>query len=355
MGLLDLFKRKETAIVIPKGFFAITVKDKVSLTADSIKIVFEIPSIYKEHFVFVPGQYVNIAARINHTDIRRSYSICSGTDEDLAIGVKRVEKGIFSNYALDHLAVGDEIWVSKPMGNFKWNENASRIVAFAAGSGITPILSIAKSAQEKGQQMHLFYGNKSIDNTMFLNDLKSLSSIQTTLFLTKEKRENTYEGRLTKESLSKIFDADSSLLTADAYYLCGPQDMVERTQALLLERGVNKANIHFELFTIQPTEETIKPKATGGKTAVTVICDQEEFHFEMDAKTTVLQKALDHDVDAPYSCRGGVCCTCKAKVIEGSASMNVNLTLSEQEVKQGYILTCQAYPTSEKLVISYDE
>jgi ring-1,2-phenylacetyl-CoA epoxidase subunit PaaE len=354
MGLLDLFKKKETIHSIPKGFFSLTLKNKIQLTKDSVKLVFEVPAELKSKFVFIPGQYVNIAATIHGKDIRRSYSICSGTHEDLAVGVKRIEKGVFSNYALNNLAIGDEIWVSEPMGNFQWKESANTSVAFAAGSGITPILSIAKTAQENKQNMKLFYGNKSIENVMFKDEIDALQDIQTTFSYTQDKVSDSLEGRFTKEFVYSILEGDSSLITADEFYICGPQEMVENVKNALIDKGVDSAKLHFELFTAA-VDEKGATSSYQGKSNVTVICNQEEFHFEIDGKTNVLQKALDEDVDAPYSCRGGVCCTCKAKVLEGSAEMKINFTLTDEEINQGYILTCQAYATSPSLVISYDE
>ncbi len=356
MGFLGLFKKKEITS-IPKGFYAIRIKGKIQLTSESVKLVFDIPSDLKSVFHFIPGQYVNLAAQLGKQDIRRSYSICSGAHEDLAVGVKRAEKGIFSNYVLNELSVGDEIWVSAPQGNFIWKEDVSKIVAFAAGSGITPILSIAKSAQEKGQEMQLFYGNRTYESTMFHDELQALSSIKVVNYFTRENRDNAFEGRLSKAVSEGIFDNNPDLLTAEAYYLCGPQDMVENITEALLSKGVSKEKIHFELFEVKqesvvttPTESSFK-----GKSTVTVICDQEETTFEMTAQSNILQKAMDNDVDAPYSCRGGVCCTCKCKVIEGSAEMRLNFTLSEAEISEGYILSCQSYPTSEKITVSYDE
>lgn len=356
MGFFGMFKKKEVSSM-PKGFHAIRIKDKVKLTSESVKLVFDIPSDLKSVFKFIPGQYVNLAAQLNKQDIRRSYSICSGAHEDLAVGVKRAEKGIFSNYALNDLAVGDEIWVSAPMGNFKWVDNVSKIVAFAAGSGITPILSIAKSAEEKGQTMKLFYGNRTFESTMFQDELEALKDVEVVHYFTRESRENAFEGRLSKAVSEGIFDNNPELLTADAYYLCGPQDMVENIQSALLSKGVTKEKIYFELFEVKQDESIeIAPKTEfKGKSTVTVICDQEESTFEMTAQSNILQKALDNDVDAPYSCRGGVCCTCKCKVIEGSAEMRLNYTLTDAEISEGYILSCQAYPTSEKIVVTYDE
>lgn len=349
MSLFGIFKKKETPFV-PKGFYAVRVKDKIQLTPDSVQLIFDIPTVLGSKFQFISGQYINIATKIDGKEIRRSYSICSGTNEDLAVGIKKVKNGVFSTFAVDTLAVGDSIWVSEPMGNFQWKENAKKIVAFCAGSGITPILSIAKKVQETAQEMVLFYGNKTVSSTMFYNEIKAFSNVKSNFYFSQEKVENTFEGRLS----SAILETNPNLLNADSFYLCGPQEMVENIKQTLLEKGVSKDKIFFELFEVKVAPTAEIKSTVAGNSVVTVICDQEETTFEMNAKSSVLQKALDNDVDAPYSCRGGICSTCKCKILEGTAEMRSNQTLTDGEIAEGYILSCQAYPTSEKLIVSYD-
>ncbi|OJX36194.1 MAG: hypothetical protein BGO87_06940 [Flavobacteriia bacterium 40-80] len=357
MGLFSIFKKKEDQLAAPKGFHTVTIKEKIRLTADSVKLIFDIPAELKAAFEFTPGQYINLAVKLNKQDIRRSYSICSGTDEELAVGIKKIENGLFSTYAVDELNAGDEIWISGPMGNFKWNKEASTIIAFAAGSGITPILSIAKAAQKNNQQMQLYYGNQSVQSTMFRDELAVLTAVKQAYYYSREKVEGAFEGRLTKEAVMDLVKADLPILRADAFYICGPQEMVESTKSALTTFGVPEKKIHFELFEAKVDESKIELPKEGykGKVAAKVIVDQEEFSFEMDSTTNVLQKALENGADAPYSCRGGVCSSCKCKIIEGSAEMRINFTLTDSEIQKGYILSCQAYPTSEKLIVSFDE
>lgn len=356
MSLFDFFKKKEPVVKVPKGFYVLQVKEIVQLTPESIKLIFAIPESLAAVFQFIPGQYIDIALPIDGKEIRRSYSICSGVGEDLAVGIKKVEGGAFTSYALEKLKVGDAIWLSKPQGNFTWDESAKKIVAFAAGSGITPILSIAKSAQEKGQSMELFYGNRTVESTMFREEIEALKDpVKVVHYLTREKQSNTSEGRLSKAIADGLFENNPALLEADTFYVCGPQDLVEDVKAALIERNIDDSKLYFELFNVKVDPSAVNEPTIEGTATVTTICDQEETTFEMDVNSNVLEEALANDVDAPYSCRGGVCSSCKCKIIEGTAEMRINFTLSDSEIKQGYLLSCQAYPTSEKLVVSYDE
>lgn len=357
MGLFDIFKKKGNVEKCPRGFYSVKVKEKIKITDVSVKLSFDIPDELKDEFRFIPGQYINLAVRLQGHDIRRSYSICSGDEENLAVGIKHQKEGAFSTYVLDVLQPGDTIWISKPMGNFQWVKGSKLIVAFAAGSGITPILSIAKRAKKEGQKLILFYGNKQWEHIMFLSEFAELDNVEIHHFLSQEKKDGAFHGRLSKENIQKGLAQNKEALLADDYFLCGPNDMIENVRDVLSESGVSDGKVHFEMFQtkkIIPTDKQLAQKFHG-TVATTVIIDQEEFHFEMDGQENLLQKSLDNDVDAPYSCRGGVCQTCKCKIIEGSADMALNFTLSEKEIAQGYILSCQASPTSEKLVVSFDD
>lgn len=357
MGILSLFKRNKNTTT-PRGFYQLTVKQKVPLTENSVKLIFNVPEELKSDFSFTSGQYVNLAFKIKGHDIRRSYSICSGVDEDLAIGVKRVHSGEFSVFILDELKEGDPIMVSKPMGNFLWNSEAKSIVAFTAGSGITPVLAMAKSAQKNHQQMHIFYGNKMVETSMFMQELQELSEVKVTNFYSQQSVEGAFHGRMTKENLLKMIKEDLSILTADDFYLCGPEDMILNAQEVLSSFGVSHEKIHFELFRgykSLPAGSNNKKNKYVGSVKTTVVLDGETYEFEMNSKENVLQKALDQGIDAPYSCRGGVCQTCRCKIVEGSADMKMNFALSKKDIQDGYILSCQAHPTSEKLKVTYDE
>lgn len=357
MGLFDIFKKKE-GTKIPKGFHEVSIKQKVSLAEGSVKLVFDIPAGLKSTFEYIPGQYVNLAANINGKEVRRSYSICSGTEEDLAVGIKKVEKGIFSTYALEQLNVGDSILISAPLGNFTWNSDLKNIIAFAAGSGITPILSIAKKADKSEQAMTLFFGNKSTKTEMFKEELAQLSTVQIERFYSKEQVVGANIGRLSKDAVIEIVKSNLEILKSDAFFICGPFEMVEDIKSALKLFGVPDSKIFFELFEAKVEEVDSKSPAKGthsGDVKVKVILDQEETTFKMNTNGNILQKAIDNGVDAPYSCRGGVCSSCKCKLVEGTVDMKINFTLTDSEVQQGYILSCQSYPTSETITVSFDD
>ncbi len=358
MGFLDKIFKKKEEVKSPKGFNSLLVKEVVKVTTDSVKVVFGIPTELSNQYVFVPGQYITLSILVDGKEERRSYSICSGPNEALAVAIKVVPKGKVSTWANQILKVGDEVFVSKPEGNFNWNTKDAFVVAFAAGSGITPILSIAKHLENQIGDMRLFYGNKSESTTMFLSDLKTLKNTKTHLFLTQEIKEGNKNSRLNKDAISELIKSDLNLLKADAYYLCGPEEMIKSGLETLKLFGVSKEKIHYELFTTPVLLVDKKDEVTEvfkGTSQVTVFLDQEKIELTMDENSTSVIDSLNREgYDPPYSCRGGVCCACQAKVIEGKVTMKMNYSLTEQEVEDGYILTCQAQPASEKVTISYD-
>lgn len=342
----------------PKGFSLLAVRDVIHLTDDAVQVTFEIPADKKNDFQFIPGQYVNLSATIEGNEVRRSYSICSAPNEGLAVGIKKIDGGLFSSFAKNELKTGDSLYVSAPQGNFQYQGKEKTIVAFAAGSGITPIFSIAKSLPSDAK-MHLFYGNRFEQTAMFLSQISSLNQVQLHAYLSGEQKEGFSEGRLDKNAISAAIKADLNLLKADVYYLCGPEEMIVAAVDVLKMFGVSKEKIKFELFTT-PVHLISEPvvesgDSFSGTSKVTVILDDEKMSFSLktDGKT-ILDAVNNEGYDAPYSCRGGVCCTCRAKVLKGSAKMTLNYSLTDEEVRNGYILTCQAHPTSEEIVISYD-
>ena len=361
MGLFNkIFKKEDTPdSKIPKGFYTLEVKDVIKLTPGSVKIVFNVPDKLKSEFRFVSGQYLNLSTIIEDSEERRSYSICSGPDEDIAVAVKRVNGGKFSNWANDDLKVGMTIWVAPPMGNFKLENGLKHIVAFAAGSGITPMVSIAKSLQKSGGKLTLFYGNRLQNSIMFHDELAQLGNVSTTHYLTGEALEGYQPGRVDKEAITAAIKSNLSLLKADGFFLCGPEPMIKDAIDVLTLFGVSKTRIHFELYTtpvLLAPETPAEVNHFDGESKVTVILDDERLELTLKAAgKTILDAVNKEGYDAPYSCRGGVCCTCRAKVLEGKATMTLNYSLTDQEVADGFILTCQAHPASEKLVISYDE
>jgi ring-1,2-phenylacetyl-CoA epoxidase subunit PaaE len=359
MGLFNIFKKQTTDTSIPKGFFAVNVLNMERLTNEAVQISFAVPESLKNDFAFQPGQYVDIAANIDGKTYRRSYSICSGPDEPLSIGVKRVVNGKVSTWINHTLKAGDELHISAPKGSFTLPFTAKNVVAIAAGSGITPILSMAKSIENTEAKLTLFYGNRTYDSVMFEGRLTELTHTQCTHYLSREEKEGCKTGRITQASFTEEIKADLDLLKSDAFFICGPEEMIREIRETLTFFGVAKEKIHIELFTTPtaPLEEAQQPVSSfEGKSAVTMILDDEVSSFTLDSKGPhILDQAEKEGLDVPFSCRGGVCASCKAKVLKGSAVMDLNFSLTDQEVKDGYILTCQAHPTSSELTISFDE
>ena len=331
------------------------VKDVIALTSDSKKISFETPTAFK----FDPGQFIELSIEIDGKLERRSYSICSGPGEPLAIGVKAVPGGKFSNWILQNVKPGFSIHVSKPAGNFVLQPEMKHIVAIAAGSGITPIISLAKYLEKINGQVTLIYGNKLESSIMFREELNSIKNLQIHHFLSQEHRDGFEFGRINKANLTELIKKNLELLKADGFYLCGPEEMILGAKETIEFFGVSHKKIHFELFKpatlLKPDDNN--PKGTfKGSSSVQVILESETFSFGLEASgKTILEAAEDAGADVPYSCKGGVCASCKAKVLKGSAKMDVNYTLTDKEVEDGYILTCQAHPNSEELIISFDE
>jgi ring-1,2-phenylacetyl-CoA epoxidase subunit PaaE len=358
MGLFDIFKKGSTPKV-HKGFYELKIAEIVALSKDAVKIVFDIPFELKKEFEFVPGQYVNLNLTINKTEIRRSYSVCSGTNEALAIGVKAINKGQASSYLVHSLKVGDYIQLSKPEGSFGIKNSDSTIVAFAAGSGITPILSIAKSIEGTNKNLTLFYGSKSFSEILFHEELSKLSNTKTIHFLSQESHDGCLTGRIDEKNLRQEIKSNLDLLKADSFLICGPEAMIQTVEDNLKFFGVSSDKIRYELFTTPVLLASQQTEAThsdfSGESSVKVILEGETTEFNLNTTgDTILQASENEGLDVPFSCRGGVCCSCKAKVLEGSASMKLNYSLTDEEVKKGYILTCQAHPTSKNVTITFN-
>lgn len=360
MGLFSRRKKEESVVSsAPKGFNELEVKSVLPLTPESVKVSFDIPESLRKEYGFVPGQYLNISAMIGGAEERRSYSICSGEGEDIAVAIKRINNGKISNWANDELKAGDKVYVSVPMGNFRLESGLKNIVAFAAGSGITPIISMAKDLKRNGGNMKLFYGNRTSQTIMFAGDFDALDNVAVTHYLTAEEKQGCQAGRLDKEAISAIVKSDLTILRSEAFYLCGPETMIKAGIDVLTLFGVPKNKIHYELYTTPVVLVEDKPVEVSdftGESKVTVILDDEEIRFSLDASgKTILDAVNKEGYDAPYSCRGGVCCTCRAKVLKGKVTMNLNYSLTDQEVAEGFVLTCQSHPASPEVILSYDE
>tara|TARA_R110001592_G_scaffold21565_2_gene86711 strand:- start:208 stop:1269 length:1062 start_codon:yes stop_codon:yes gene_type:complete len=348
-------------------FKTVKVVDINKETSDAVSVAFGIDVKNNPDFNYKSGQYITIKKVINGEDVRRSYSLSSSPNEsEFRIAVKKIEGGKMSTFLNDVLKEGDEIEIMTPMGNFSLtSENEKHYVGFAAGSGITPIISMIKEIlSTSNSKFTLFYGNKTDASTIFKKELDQLAIENSDRFklyyiYSKQVSPNKlFEGRITKEKFEAFLREDVALLKADGFYLCGPEQMINEVSERLNYLGVDKNKVHFELFTT-PTKEvgdtTIAENNFSGTSKVTTIMDGEEIEFDLAADgDSILDASIENGIDAPFSCKGAVCCTCKAQVIEGKATMEMNYSLSDAEVEEGFILTCQAHPASEKLVVDYD-
>ncbi len=333
-------------------------------TPQAVIITFELPSALKETFTFTAGQYITIKHILDGKEIRRAYSICSSPSEEvLKIGVKEVSNGHFSVFANHQLKQGDTLEVMPPEGKFTFSPNPDSLknyTAFVAGSGITPVLSIIKCVMEcqPKSKFLLVYGNRNIEQTMFYHDLTALQTQYPNRLLlefvySREDVEGALFGRIDTGTANFFLKNKYKDIDFDRFYLCGPEEMIHSITQTLQNNGVPKENILFELFTTTEKENTLE--IADGSTQLTLTVDDETHTFSMPQTKTVLDAALEKDIDAPYSCRGGVCSTCIAKITEGKAVMKKNQILTDEEIREGYILTCQAHPTTPTLEVDYDD
>ncbi len=353
-------------------FHSLKIKDVRRETPEAVSVEFEVPAELKETFRFKQGQYLTFKLNVNGEELRRSYSICTSPLEGtLRIAVKEIDQGRVSGYFNKQTQIGQTVEVMPPMGNFNTALSASNrksYVAFTAGSGITPVMSILKSVleAEPSSNFTLFYGNREPQSVIFKEELEQLQARYSDRFklhflYTRQKGSDPlFEGRISRDKIEEIARQYPQVLQGDEYFLCGPQEMIETASELLQNKNIPKENIHFELFTTAvPTEasvaeaESVDPN-TGGDSKVLVILDGEETEIIVEAGTTILDAAIDAGLDVPYACTGGSCCTCRAKTIEGSVEMEVNYALTDQEVKDGYILTCQSHPQTPRMIVDYD-
>lgn len=354
MGLFDRFKTNKNA-ALPKGAHLLTIQNVQRLTKQAVQLTFDVPAALSDKFRFTPGQYLTLAIEVNGEQLRRSYSICSATNEALSIGVKAIENGKVSNY-LNEISAGAEIIVFEPEGNFIWVPTHKNVVAIAAGSGITPIMSMLKSAGAQ-TSFQLFYGNKSPEESLFLSEILALNNTKSHLYYSQKEVASAQYGRVDEAALNDEIKQNLSMLQADAFFLCGPQQLIESAEKTLAFFGVSAQKIHKELFFVsEVSTPAAAVSAFSGKSKVKVMIDGEIAEFEMQGQDkSILELSEKAGLDAPFSCRGGVCSSCRAKVLKGSAAMRMNHSLTDAEVTNGYILTCQAHATSPELIVSFDE
>lgn len=352
-------------------FHRLTIADVRRETADAISVACEVPPDLARDYAFRPGQYLTLRTTLDGDEIRRSYSICAGLDDgELRIAIKKADGGLFSVWAQDNLHAGDRIEVMTPTGRFGpplAPDEARLHVAIAAGSGITPILSLAKSvlAREPKSRFFLFYGSRATGEILFrtaLEDLKDRYIGRFSVFhmLSREEQDvPALHGRLDRERLRHLLRAMLGGQAIDHAYICGPLGMIPEAEAALAAAGVAEDRIHIERFTsiysgrpraALPVRESAAPHAIAA-----VIRDGARTEVPVAEGEAVLDAALRAGLDMPYACKGGMCCTCRARLVEGSAEMAVNYSLEAWEVAAGFVLTCQARPTSPRLVVDYDQ
>lgn len=347
------------------AFYKLQIKDVNCETANAVSVAFNIPEELKPAYQFIAGQYINLKLTLDGKEIRRAYSICSSPNSgELRIAIKSVKNGTFSKFANNNLKVGDIIEVGQPEGKFTFEPSAERqknYAAFVAGSGITPVLSILQSVLESEPKSSfvLIYGNKTPEETIFHNQIHELQLKYVGRFFvhyvfSQSKMDGELFGRIEKSAVNFVLNNKHKEKEFDKFYLCGPEEMINLVSDVLKEHNVPEKNIKFELFSTSSVEN---PEAASheGHTKITVLVDDEEATFEMSQKQTILEAALKQGLDAPYSCQGGICSSCLARVTSGTAVMTKNSILTDGEIAEGLILTCQAHPTSAEISVDYDD
>lgn len=346
MGLFSFLSRKQS-----KAWSDLVILEKEQMSGDFT--VFTLEKLENSDFdtAFIPGQYVTLEIESGGQTLRRSYSICGKTAKGFKIGVKRIDGGMMSSYLHDKAQKGEKIKVHEPEGNFTI-EDEQKICAFVAGSGITPLISMLEAHQGK-KNFNVFYNTRSINDLVFRDHLTQAGA---TIYLSQEGKDGFKEGRLGFDALMNELKDNLSLLQSDAYLLCGPEGFMAEIERCLLFFGVPEGKIRKEFFV--PPSTTDAPVSSDGvvnESTITVMLDGQTTELNVSVKKrTVLEVLEAAKLDPPYSCRGGVCSSCKAKITSGTAQMRQNFTLTDKEVADGYVLTCQAEITSPQITLTFD-
>lgn len=346
-------------------------KDIYKETNDCSVVTFDIPVDLEDDFAFRQGQHLTLKSDVDGEDVRRSYSLCSSpVDGQWKVAVKKIPGGKFSTFVNETLETGDVLEIMEPSGAFgvETTNNPRNYIAFAAGSGITPVLSMIKThlALEPNSTFKLFYLNRTVKSIIFKEEIEQLRNqyfgrFEIFYFLTKEQRDiELFNGRFTSEKLQEIFDKLVDVSELDEAFLCGPEEMIFLIQDKLIAAGMLKEKVHYELFVTGLSEEDklraerLAQQSVEG-VEVTILDGGKEFHFTMTKDyDNILDAALGAGADLPFACKGGVCSTCKCKLLEGSVEMKLNYALEEREVAQNFVLSCQSVPTSEKVTVDFD-
>jgi len=350
------------------NFHTLKIQDLSRPTKESVKLTFEVPDDLKSEFEYTQGQHVTLRKIIGDEDVRRSYSICScPLDGQLSVAIKRVQGGQFSNFAGDDLTIGDELEVMPPTGRFNTplhSGNEKLYVAFVGGSGITPVISIIETTLrvESKSQFILFYANQETKSIIFSEELEALKNEYMGRFslhhiLENERQEaEVFNGRIDAEKMAVFTKTYFTPEDVDEIFTCGPEPMMLAVKDALTGLGVNESKIHMELFTspVGKLGQSEQPKHEVTHSEITIIQDGKKFGFPYDSDKSILDAAYDKGADLPFACKGGVCSTCAAKLVDGEVDMPVNYALEPDELEKGLILTCQSYPKTDKVAISFD-
>ncbi|WP_297332785.1 ferredoxin--NADP reductase [Flavobacterium sp.] len=346
-------------------FHTLKIKDIRRETPGAVSIAFEVPEHLTNDYKFTAGQYINLKTQFEGQEVRKAYSICSSPNSgELRVAIKAVQNGGFSDYANEKLAAGDTMEVGTPEGKFIFEPKPERqrnYAAFAAGSGITPVLAIIQSVLEGEPESTfvLVYGNKSPEDTIFHQFLHDLQLQYVGRFFvhfvySKARAEDSLFGRIDRSVVNFVIKNKHKEKEFAKFYLCGPEEMIITVNDVLRESNVPEKNIKFELFSTPIAEKKIDDNLEG-HSKITVLVDDEETTFVMSQKMTILDAALKQGLDAPYSCQGGICSSCMARITGGTAEMKKNAILTDSEIAEGLILTCQAHPTSPEIYVDYDD
>ena len=352
-------------------FYPLTVAQVTQETRDAIAVTFAVPDALKDTFAYQQGQHLTLRAQIDGEDVRRSYSICAAVqDRLLRVAIKRTPGGAFSGWANEHLKAGAVLDVMPPMGHFNVPldaDQARHYLAFAAGSGITPILSIVKTTllTEPASRFTLFYGNRASSSVLFREELAELKDVfmerlKISYVMSREQQDiELFNGRITGEKCADFLRHWIHLDDIDVAFICGPENMMHGVSKALQDAGMPKERIRIELFAASIPKHRHQPRALAAdasRTQVTVIMDGAHASFTMERdKESILDAGLRAGVDMRYSCKGGVCSTCRCKLVEGKVDMDVNYALEDYEIARGFVLSCQSFPVTDRVIVDFDQ
>ena len=345
-------------------FHTLTVACVERLCDDAVAVTFDVPEVLRPSYDFEAGQSLTLRRVIDGEDHRRDYSICARAGERPRVGVRLIPGGRFSQWLVDEVRPGDEIEVQTPRGSFRAQPDGGRHLLVAAGSGITPVLSIAATVlTHPGSRVTLLYGNRTTSSVMFADEIADLKDrygprLEVVHVLSREPRDvELFSGRLSGDRLRDLLTLLVPLAAVDHAWLCGPFAMITDARAVLEDLGVDPARVHAELFFVDeppPELDRLDAVPTGATSVVTVVLDGRSSTSAQSRGTTLLEGARQSRADLPFACRGGVCGTCRARLVSGEGDMRRNYALDAEEVELGFVLTCQTFPVSDELTVDYD-